>query len=150
MRQTNHLSHRQRQASKTLMRKSVVKPELRLQPNLRVNYALDHSQLHYQLQASGLSQPHQRLNRAKTTSKSPYINHFSQPLGTSFIPNLQPIKSIVNKPLIDSSLSIDHRLQQAISRAEDQLVNFEQQPIKRFNRFTKAFMSNRSNIPSLN
>ena len=145
-RQVNHIEHHKAAPSKTLMRRGVTLPDNSNDPRIKAHHAFKH-------QGTTTLEPNrhsrvntERMSRASAVNKSDYINHFSQPLGSSFRPTLkQPIKSVLHKPEIKNDLSIDQLLMQAVDRASDQLVNLEQQPVKRFHRFSRALVANRFN-----
>ncbi len=131
--------------SRTLMRKAVDKPEVNRR-HLKAAHAIPH---HEPVVLAPTKQTYfspERLARASQIPKSNYVSHFVMPSRSHFVPTpQQPIKAIVHKPALEGLRSFDQQIMNAIENAEDQLVNLEQQPVKRLHRFTRALVANRFN-----
>jgi hypothetical protein len=144
-RQVNHIAHHSTMASSTLMRRSVNQPS-HLATRLKANHAVNH---HESLMLKPIRQSNAsaaRKARADQTSKSQYISHFVKQNRSYFVPtHAQPIKAIVHKPQVETILTIDELLLKAIANAEDQVLNLEQQPVRRLHRFTHSLVANRFN-----
>jgi hypothetical protein len=142
----NHIEHHKTQPSRTLMR-SAVKP-MKASGSTRLKA---HSAFRYH-EASSLGPIKRenmnidRFNRAIKVERSEFVSHFTRPLGSSFTPtHAHPIKAIVHKPKVEADLSIDELLLKAVDNIEDQLLNLEQQPLRRIHRFTRGLVANRFN-----
>ncbi|HET8991696.1 MAG TPA: hypothetical protein VFN31_01530 [Candidatus Saccharimonadales bacterium] len=149
-RQINHLKHHQPMPSATLMRRSVNRPK-QLPHKLKTNGALQH---HAKVTLDPSPERHvkpERLARAQLAPKSQFISHFMTPSHSHFVASQhQPLSAIVHKPKIETTQTIDQLMLKAIDTVEDQIINLEQQPVRRFSRYTRALVANRFNGIALN